>query len=204
MYINVGTNTRIYIVVRRKPDSKRSYSMHFAYFVLPTEQIDIMNRDAPSTKEFGDSTMYQVLIVPLIDGNANVVNNRYVQNSKYTVDIDNNTMLYFYRNNEPNNRKIHFFLNYAYISDQEPSITINTEYMQAFKDMYNYYDFHIFCKHGEKVLAQIGEKSYIVPIKNTLSDFKMTEIGDVTFIPICHDNTEMYCQITYETPENTG
>lgn len=168
MYINVGTNSRISIIARRKPGSISRYLLNFVYYVLTTEKIEIMNRNEPSTKEFGDSTMYHPLIIPLVHGSFSVINYRY----------DSNTYLLLHRNNEPNKKRLNSF---------------------------SYYTFNVFCYHGEKVLAQIGDKSYIVPIENDYSvEFKMIESGYVTFIPICHDNTEKYCQITYETPENTG
>lgn len=210
-FFNVSSKEIIDIPVRRSDTIDQTYGFLFEFFKLGSSEIVILDNTQGWDIEFNDDGIQRAFIIPTFKGSSSIVfkgfkdlnPNNNNQTDHYT-NLDMNTCLYFLYSRKGLIGNCTVFLAYSYISDSQPSITIDLSYMEPVFEEYPEFLFTIYCNNGKEILGTVDNYSVTAPIVNGISNLVLSEVGLVTFTPICKDKTGIMCQITYDMPSETG
>lgn len=206
-FFNVSSNEHIDIPIRRNDKIDNSYRFQLEFFKLGSSELVILDNTQGWDIEFDDDEIQRAFIIPTFKGSSSILfkgiknaNNR----TDHYINLDSKTCLYFLNYTKEFIGNCTIFLSYSYISDSQPSIAIDLSYMEPLFSEYDNFSFTIYCNNGIEVTATIDNYTTKAPITNGKSNIILSKVGLVTFTPICKDKTGIMCQITYDTPSETG
>lgn len=110
-YFNVGTESQIYIPVRRNPGiTNRNFLLQLLYFALDTSQLQILDRDGPLKIIFKRDTNYRAFLIPIVEDRAYFYYTYYDENNQISVTIDSNIFFNMFRHikQQSNERTLYF------------------------------------------------------------------------------------------------